>query len=276
MSRILHRPMFRRGGQADGGITTGLGRQRYANGDLAKVQSQLALIDQLSPQRRGSNLNDFLINFGLNMVGNAPTGNVFQTAATQAQKPFQQFQQAEAQEVGSQRKLISDLVQGLSDEDLSAIEEKVQLYMQTHPNASRQEAQQAVWDMMEFSKSGHVRPGEAMENRLEFYENYLMNQSISPPPDAVRGIANHLYKMEKGDYPDDIKNDLARGKVWFTDSQVSDRAVQNGNVVKYKISEGYEQTWAPYEGKIVYDHRTGKLFRKQGNFFVLVEDINKE
>ena len=71
--------------------------------------------------------------------------------------------------------------------------------------------------MMEFSKSGHVRPGEAMENRLEFYENYLMNQSISPPADAVRGIANHLYKMEKGDYPDDIKNDLARGKVWFTD-----------------------------------------------------------
>ena len=127
--------------------------------------------------------------------------------STQSCFPFQQFQQAEAREVGSQRKLISDLVQGLSDEDLSAIEEKVQLYMQTHPNASRQEAQQAVWDMMEFSKSGHVRPGEAMENRLEFYENYLMNQSISPPPDAVRGIANHLYKMEKGDYPEDIKNE---------------------------------------------------------------------
>jgi len=59
MSRTLHRPMFRRGGQADGGITTGLGRQRYATGDLAKVQSQLALIDQLSPPRSGSNLNDF-------------------------------------------------------------------------------------------------------------------------------------------------------------------------------------------------------------------------
>jgi hypothetical protein len=270
--------MFRKGGQANGGITTGLGRQGYDNGGqtgMERIQRDLAIIDQLSP-RRGSGLNDFLINFGLNMVGNPPSGNIFQTAATQAQKPFQQFQQAEAREVGSQRKLISDLVQGLSDEDLSAIEEKVQLYMQTHPNASRQEAQQAVWDMMEFSKSGHVRPGEAMENRLEFYENYLMNQSISPPPDAVRGIANHLYKMEKGDYPDDIKNDLARGKVWFTDSQVSDRAVKDGNVIKYKISEGYEQTWAPYEGKIVYDHRTGKLFRKQGNFFVLVEDINKE
>ena len=210
------------------------------------------------------------------MVGNPPTGNIFQTAATQAQRPFQQFQQAGAQERGQQRELISNLVQGLSDEDLSAMEEKIQLYMQTHPEASRQDAQQAVWDMMEYSKSGHVRPGEAIENRLEFYENYLMNQSTAPPPSGVRGVANHLYKMEKGTYPDEIKKDLAQGKVWFTDAQVTDRAVQDGEIIKYKISEDYETIWQPYEGKIVYDHRTGNLFRKQGNFFVLVEDINKE
>ena len=268
--------MFRRGGQANGGITTGLGRQGYRQGDLAQVQSQLDLINQLSPQRSGSNLNDFLINFGLNMVGNPPSGNIFQTAAKEAQAPFQQFQQAGAKERGSQRELISDLVQGLSDEDLSAIEEKVQLYLQTHPNASRQEAQQAVWDMLEYSKSGHVREGEAMENRLTFYENYLMNQSTSPPASGVRGVANHLYKMEKGTYPDEIKKDLAQGKVWFTDSTVTERAVQDGQIIKYKISDDYVDVWKPYEGKIVYDHRTGKLFKKEGNFFVLVEDINQE
>jgi hypothetical protein len=103
-----------------------------------------------------------------------------------------------------------------------------------------------------------------------------MNQTTAPPPSGVRGVANHLYKMEKGTYPDEIKKDLAQGKVWFTDSTVSDRAVEDGKITKYKISEEYEQTWTPYEGKIVYDHRTGNLFRKQGNFFVLVEDINKE
>jgi len=276
MSRTLTRPMFRRGGQANGGITTGLRRQGYANGDLAKVQSQLDLINRLSPQRSGSNLNDFMINWGLNMVGNPPSGSIFQTAAKEAQQPFGQFQQMEAKERGGQRELISDLVQGLSDEDLSAIEEKVQLYLQTHPDASRQEAQQAVWDMMEYSKSGHVREGEAMENRLTFYENYLMNQSTSPPASGVRGVANHLYKMEKGTYPDEIKKDLAQGKVWFTDSTVTDRAIQDGQIIKYKISDDYADVWKPYEGKIVYDHRTGKLFKKEGNFFVLVEDINQE
>ena len=268
--------MFRRGGQATGGITTGLGRQGYAKGDLAKVQTQLDLINQLSPQRSGSNLNDFMINFGLNMVGNPPSGNIFQTAAKEAQEPFGQFQQAGAKERGSQRDLISNLVQGLSDEDLSAIEEKVQLYLQTHPDASRQEAQQAVWDMLEYSKSGHVREGEAMENRLNFYENYLMNQSTPPPASGVRGVANHLYKMEKGTYSDEIKKDLARGRVWFTDSTVTDRGLKDGKIVSYKISDDYADVWKPYEGKIVYDHRTGKLFKKQGNFFILVEDINKE
>ena len=58
MSRILHRPMFRRGGQANGGITTGLGRQRYDNGGqtgMERIQRDLAIIDQLAPQR-GSGL----------------------------------------------------------------------------------------------------------------------------------------------------------------------------------------------------------------------------
>jgi len=274
MSTTLRRPMFRRGGQA-GGITTGLGRQRYAEGSLETVQTQLDLINQLSP-KSGSNFNDFLMNVGLNLVSNPPSGNIFQTAATEMKGPFQQFQARKSQERAGDRALTAELVKGLSDDDLSSIEEKVQLYMQTHPDASKQEAQKAVWDMLEFSKSGHVRSGEAMENRLEFYENYLMNQSTSPPASGVRGVANHLYKMEKGTYPDDIKKDLAQGKVWFTDATVTDRGVKDGKIIQYKISEDYLTTWNPYEGKIVYDHRTDNLFKKQGNYFILVEDINKE
>jgi len=82
--------------------------------------------------------------------------------------------------------------------------------------------------------------------------------------------------MEKGTYSDEIKKDLARGRVWFTDSTVTDRGLKDGKIVSYKISDDYADVWKPYEGKIVYDHRTGKLFKKQGNFFILVEDINQE
>ena len=118
MSRALNRPMFRRGGQADGGITSGL-RRGYDNGGqtgMERIQRDLAMIDQLAPQKTGA-LYDFLINFGLNMVGNPPTGNVFQTAAKQAQEPFGQFQQTRARESLGRRELIANLVQNLSEDE---------------------------------------------------------------------------------------------------------------------------------------------------------------
>ena len=67
MSRTLNRPMFRRGGQATGGITTGLGRQGYAKAGsvtpMDTIRSQMEMLEQLAPQSR-TGLNDFLINFG--------------------------------------------------------------------------------------------------------------------------------------------------------------------------------------------------------------------
>jgi hypothetical protein len=294
-NQTLKRPMFRRGGSTGEGITSGL-RQGYKQGDLAKIRSQLNLINKLAPQPKrpkSSSLNDFMINFGLNMVGNAPTGNIFQTAAKQAQEPFGQFQKSAAQERAmdyqgqqGQRDLVSNLVKGLSDEELRGIEEKVQLHMRTHPGSSYEESSKAVWDTMEYSKSGHVRPEEGVEERLGFYETYLMNQVNKPPASAVRAVANHLYKMETGGYNEQLGEagvaDLSGKYVWFSDADVDQNAtggptqIENGEVIKYKLSQNGINKWTPYKGKIVFDHRTGKLFRVMGTFLEVVEDINAQ
>ena len=112
--------MFRRGGQANGGITTGLGRQGYAQAGsvtpMDTIRSQMEMLEQLAPQSK-TGLNDFLINFGLNMVGNPPSGSIFQTAAKEAQAPFQQFQKSRAQESLGRRELVANLVQNMSEED---------------------------------------------------------------------------------------------------------------------------------------------------------------
>jgi hypothetical protein len=90
MSRTLSRPMFRLGGSTSG-ITSGLDSPRvgYKTGgidyDKAYETSQ-RITDKYYP-KQGANLNRFLINWGLNMVGNPPSGNVLQTAAKQAQQP---------------------------------------------------------------------------------------------------------------------------------------------------------------------------------------------
>ena len=155
--------------------------------------------------------------------------------------------------------------------------------MRTHPGSSYEESAKAVWDTMEYSKSGHVRPEEGVEERLGFYETYLMNQVNKPPASAVRAVANHLYKMETGGYGEQLGEagvaDLS-SKVWFSDMDIDQNAtggptqIENGEIIKYKLSPTGINKWSPYKGKIVFDYRTGKLFRVMGTFLEVVEDIN--
>ena len=89
MSRVLKRPMFRMGGPADGGITSGLSRQGYHAGGTDRPRTTPEEILQGYGQApRGYNVYDFLTEWGLNMVGNPPSGNVIQTAGKEAQIPF--------------------------------------------------------------------------------------------------------------------------------------------------------------------------------------------
>ena len=99
MSRTLSRPMFRLGGSTSG-ITSGLdtpkrgrvdGPGGYAGIDYDKAfETSQKITDKYYP-RRGGDINRFLIDWGLNMVGNPPTGNVLQTAAKQAQGPTKEL-----------------------------------------------------------------------------------------------------------------------------------------------------------------------------------------
>ena len=80
MNRILKRPMFKRGGSADG-ITSGLDqkpRQEYSRGTMPDFQL--------------GGLPGFLTGFGLNLLAEPPRGNIFQTAAVAARDPFNQLQ----------------------------------------------------------------------------------------------------------------------------------------------------------------------------------------
>ena len=295
MSRFLHRPMFRRGGSANGGITSGLRQGYKKGGELEKLRTMLAIINQEAPapeRPKSRAAGDFWLNFGSNILAQPGGRPILQTLGTAGQDPLKQYQQQKSQEdildyktQQGQRELVSDLVQGLSDDEVKGIEEKIQLHMRTHPGSSYEESSKAVWDTMEYSKSGHVRPEENVENRISFYENYLMSQVNKPPPSAVRAIANHLYKIETGGYNEQLGEagaaDLGGKFVWFSDLDLDQAVkdgpahVENGEIVKYKLSQNGINKWTPYKGKIVFDYRTGKLFRVMGTFLEVVEDINE-
>jgi len=114
--KTLRRPMFRRGGSTGEGITSGLApRQGYDNGNfvdqIRPTKAEYESVAGMLPARsRDTSLNDFLINFGLNMASASPTGNVLQTAAAQAKDPFARFQQQKATRAGSAREESMDIL----------------------------------------------------------------------------------------------------------------------------------------------------------------------
>jgi len=209
--------MFRKGGQANGGITTGLGRQRYDNGGqtgMERIQRDLAIIDQLSP-RRGSGLNDFMINFGLNMVGNPPSGNIFQTAATQAQKPFQQFQQARAQENLAQRELIANMVQNMNEDDKYKLQVEAQHMFEAgavnpftnKPFASPTEALNALIKNKLMSKERVLTEEAKFENTYNQYLDSILSEKrgdFAKNRLGASALATHEAKIKHNRYPEEL------------------------------------------------------------------------
>ena len=106
MNRILRRPMFRRGGSTNEGITSGLDAPRQGYKDKGLVlpydMSQMFPTETEMSQARkyyrpyferekGEGLNRFLMNFGLDLMSRPPQGGFLSTAAAAAKKPVNQL-----------------------------------------------------------------------------------------------------------------------------------------------------------------------------------------
>jgi hypothetical protein len=110
--------MFRIGGSAGTGITTGLDRKGYKDGTdeydraLKTTSKFMTDIDKFRGQEARftpSGLPGFLTQFGLNLLSQSPQGNIFQTAAVAAKEPFQTFQAAQLAEREQRGDLAEDI-----------------------------------------------------------------------------------------------------------------------------------------------------------------------
>ena len=136
MNRTLRRPMFRTGGSAEG-ITSGLdvpklnaSRENFQNGNTdmeSRYNRAMNFIKSKQAPRR-SDFNDFLINFGLDLVSRPRSGNIFSQVATSAREPFAQFQASKAATRRSDDKLsqalIGDIMEQMSEEEIARIKSK--------------------------------------------------------------------------------------------------------------------------------------------------------
>ena len=128
MNRTLRRPMFRIGGTAEG-ITSGLEpRQGYADGFRSqKISDVLSggttigeaqdLAKAMAYKPRGTNVYDFLTEFGLDIASRSPVkGGILATAATSAKEPYQRFMErkgtAAEQQYASESGMFKTLIEG--------------------------------------------------------------------------------------------------------------------------------------------------------------------
>jgi len=132
--RTLRRPLFR-GGSTFSVITSGLPpRQGYAHepghvvqndpqklGDIRgmTIPQLKELAGSMAYKPRGTNVYDFLTEFGLNIASTPPQGNIFQTAAAAAKEPHQRFLakkgEAEAAEYVSEADMFKTLIGAQAD-----------------------------------------------------------------------------------------------------------------------------------------------------------------
>ena len=102
--------MFRIGGPANEGITSGLApRTRYEHGGSHAMENLMAdfpeyrrIAKEEAYRPRGVTPADALIEFGLDVASRPPSGSIFSTAAAAAKEPFQRYSKSKA-ETGLQR-----------------------------------------------------------------------------------------------------------------------------------------------------------------------------
>ena len=134
MSRTLKRPMFRIGGSAGTGITSGLDkpRQGYKNAGMAELVKQtrnsltpevLAAYQPYMERPKGEAFNRFLMSTGLDLMSRPPTGKGFTgllaTGAQAAKGPTEQlFKDIDSQRLSkkaAEADLFKTLLQGNMD-----------------------------------------------------------------------------------------------------------------------------------------------------------------
>ena len=211
MNRVLKRPMFRIGGSAGTGITSGLDQpQKMANGGRTGYANG-------TPNFQFSGLPGFLTSFGLNMLATPPQGNIFQTAATAARDPFNQLQvsQARANELRGEREFL----RGETDRKLTAADKRLDKELASREKiAGMTKGDENVMAYAEVFKDNNGSPNLIKgQNAVNFFETEYQNltddfgvESVSVEPIDVT-----LYQSQKNIKKFRNANPGAEGKVFF-------------------------------------------------------------
>ena len=279
-NRTLNRPMFRRGGRAGGGIMTGVQRPGYANDDNQVVEkSDLNKVNTVKQQTdffnkafpKYNNMGaDFFMGLGTNILA-APGGNpILQTIGTAAKEPLNLMIKQKMANTQGDRDLALAMWKNLDEDTKTRMMKDAQFLVDQGVFPNIQEALKS--EIYSKSKS----PEDRKATRIRELENTILSTDMTGALTSVaQDIAEHIYNLQSGAYDgavDQSGNELEFSKVktFFKDGDIGRIGTKPDGSNIYELSESGLTKWQPYEGLVVYDYRTGKLFKKQGNNFIEV------
>ena len=216
MSRILKRPMFRKGGSTNSGIMTGLvDRKGYYNGDVVGRAKELApgfaeMYREMAPASRDTSMYEMLIGGGLNLVSGAGAGEGLMSNVAKSYKgPSETFFQKQAAKKDFERQIdlkaadlgISTAMEEfdkLSKDERLEVEKVARLAFESGEFPSYEAALSEFLKAKIYSKSGYYRP--------DVQERLTKEQREG-------NIADRAKEYRTGDFPD--SSAIANAKATF-------------------------------------------------------------
>ena len=215
MSRTLTRPMFRMGGAAGTGITSGLDRKPLKQGtdpyDRAMKTTERFMTDMdrfkgETPAFAPSALPGFLTQFGLNLLSTPPQGGLLATAATAAKDPFQTFQAAtlkRQQDIADRRDDIFGTALA-SEYDLAA--QRIKSDTKTDDNRKTPEVERSIIEAAQnnifaardilANKDSTKEQKQNAERTIKVNQNVLVKELGVPPEYAAIISSAELFDAE--------------------------------------------------------------------------------
>ena len=283
MTRVLKRPMFRIGGPANEGITSGLGRQRYEHGGSHPTTEER--LRKAAGQQPDTSLSQFLIDFGLDLASRPPTGSIFSTAASSAQGPFQRYKETKAkgrtydQQIGlaaaesalaHQDKMKEMAAKyGMGGDDARKFNFQVEQYMRIN-NVDRATAEKAVLDRQFYSKEGFRRPeverskeieDRAMRWALEDDDTGVKYDYFVPISKAIQDAIDGKLDTPGASPDDEISGRLDRAQMFIVEDDIA-----QGPGDTYTINvEGTQQSGDYEINKVYYNPQDGNWYVFDGD-----------
>ena len=234
--RTLNRPMFRIGGSTNTGITSGLERPGYSNGDLVKsAEERRKVLSELAGQRPDTSLSQFMIDFGLDIASRPAEGSIFSTAAASAKDPYQAYKASKArrgaydQQIGlsaaesaiAHADRMKELALKGQTSGALDVQKKARIIWNnnkgpTNPNGNVNPITKEPWKSYEevenwvvqnsvYSKSGMYSPEVEKDIAINEQKEYIMENIIENPVEALE-VAEIGYAVQNDELYADIKD----------------------------------------------------------------------